>query len=66
MSKTVAIASDHAGFALKETLRSYIAELGFVVVDLGTNSTESVDYPDFGYMVADSISLGKAELGIVV
>jgi ribose 5-phosphate isomerase B len=47
--------SDHAGFVLKERLRKIAAELGHEVVDLGTHSAESVDYPDFGRAVAEAV-----------
>lgn len=66
MPKNIAIASDHAGFSMKESLLGEIESLGYNVLDLGTNSTESVDYPDFGYAVADKIASGEAEFGVVV
>ncbi|MCR9175760.1 MAG: ribose 5-phosphate isomerase B [Alphaproteobacteria bacterium] len=66
MVKTIAIASDHAGFELKSLLKSVILEDGYQILDLGTESTESVDYPDFGYAMADAISSNKAECGVLV
>ncbi len=66
MTRTVAIASDHAGFALKEALKPVLAELGLAVLDCGTNSTDSVDYPDFGEKCATAILNGEAEKGIII
>ncbi len=63
---TIAVASDHAGFDLKETLKRDLQEAGYAVLDLGTNSTASVDYPDFGKAMGEAISLGKAEKGVLV
>jgi ribose 5-phosphate isomerase B len=63
---SVAIAADHGGYPLKETLKAHLASLGYNVVDCGTNSTEAVDYPDFAYAVARLVSEGKAWRGIVV
>lgn len=64
--KTVAIGSDHAGFALKSQLKSDLEEGGYTVIDLGTNGPESVDYPDFGFAVGEAIASGKAEMGVLV
>ena len=62
----VAIGADHAGFELKEELKGLIADAGHSVIDLGTDSTESVDYPDFAAAVGRSIVGGRADRGIVV
>ena len=62
----IAIASDHGGFRLKETIRKYLAEKGEKVVDLGTSSEESVDYPVYGKACAEAVASGKAQCGIVV
>ncbi|MBI3242654.1 MAG: ribose 5-phosphate isomerase B [Chloroflexi bacterium] len=64
--QSVAIAADHGGYPLKETLKAHLASLGYNVIDCGTNSTEAVDYPDFAYAVARLVSEGKAWRGIVV
>ena len=61
-----AIASDHAGFAMKEMLKGRLAELGQDVLDLGTNGPESVDYPDFARAVAEAIAAGRAARGVLV
>jgi ribose 5-phosphate isomerase B len=62
----IAVASDHAGFDLKEILKRDLEEAGHEVLDLGTHSTASVDYPDFGKAVGDAIASGKAERGVLV
>jgi len=62
----VALASDHAGFALKRELAVWLGELGYDVSDLGTNGTESVDYPEFGNKLANAVATGAAERGIAV
>ena len=62
----IALASDHAGFALKRELAAWLGELGYEVADLGTNSTESVDYPQFGTKLANAVATGSAERGIAV
>ena len=62
----IAVAADHAGFELKEILKRDLKEAGFAVLDLGTNSTVSVDYPDFGKAMAEVIASGKAERGVLV
>ena len=62
----VAIGADHAGFELKEELKDLIAEAGHSVIDLGTDSTESVDYPDYSAAVGRAIVAGRADRGIVV
>jgi len=62
----IAIGSDHAGFALKEKLRARLAAEGHELVDFGTNSAESCDYPEFAEKVADQVADGRAERGILV
>lgn len=67
MSKpTVALAADHAGFELKNLLRDELKAGGYEVLDLGTNSADSVDYPDFGRRLAETVASGKAARGVVV
>ena len=63
---TIAVASDHAGFDLKEILKRDLQQAGYAVLDLGTNSAASVDYPDFGHALADAVAAGKAEKGVAV
>jgi ribose 5-phosphate isomerase B len=62
----IAIAADHAGFALKERLRQKLAEDGHEVVDFGTASTESCDYPDYAQQVAREVGQGRSDRGILV
>lgn len=62
----IAIGSDHAGFWLKKTLISKIRANGFDVSDLGTNSEEPVDYPDFAKKVADAVVQKTCDRGIVI
>jgi ribose 5-phosphate isomerase B len=62
----IAIASDHAGFPLKDEVIRAVLETGHEPVDLGTNSTESVDYPDFAEKLGLALISGQAERGILV
>jgi len=66
MSETIAIASDHAGFELKEALKSALSELHFTPLDLGTDGPASVDYPDFANRLADVLAEGKAQRGVLI
>ncbi len=62
----IAIASDHAGFALKQTLRDRLAAEGHEVNDFGTQSTESTDFPDYASLVAHEVADGRADRGVLV
>jgi RpiB/LacA/LacB family sugar-phosphate isomerase len=62
----VAIGADHAGFELKEQLKERLAGRGVAVIDLGTTSTDPVDYPDYAAAVGRAVTSGRAERGIVV
>lgn len=62
----IAIASDHAAVALKASLAEWLAGAGHVVVDLGTNGPESVDYPDYGFALAAALADGRADRGIAL
>lgn len=62
----VAIAADHAGFELKDFIARTLADDGHAVTDLGTHSTDPVDYPDFAAAVARAVVTGRAERGIVI
>jgi len=64
--KTVALGADHGGFKLKESLKSYVRELGYEAIDCGTGGTEAVDYPDFALAVAELVSQGRIWRGILV
>ncbi len=60
----IAIGSDHAGYRLKTVIGEHVAGLGHTVIDVGTNSPESVDYPDYGAAVGDAVVSGRAQFGI--
>ncbi len=62
----IAIGADHAGFALKEQLRVALEAKGLELVDFGTHSSESTDYPDYASAVAHSVARGEADCGILV
>lgn len=62
----IAIASDHAAFALKEALTAWLSDSGHDVVDLGPHAAARVDYPDFGYALATTVAAGDAERGIAL
>lgn len=62
----IALASDHGGFELKEKLKKYLDEKGYQTLDLGTHSTESVDYPDYGRKCAETVAAGEVDRGIVI
>lgn len=62
----IAIGCDHAGFLLKEELKAYLQALGHEVVDMGTHSLDSVDYPDYARQVAEAVAQGRVERGIVI
>ena len=65
-AKLVALGADHGGYELKETLKDFIEELGYSVIDCGTDSGESVDYPDFAFAAARLVAQGKAWRAILV
>jgi len=62
----VALSADHAGFEMKETIKGWLADDGHAVIDLGTDSNESVDYPDFAAAVGRAVVSGRADRGIIV
>jgi ribose 5-phosphate isomerase B len=62
----IAIASDHAGFPLKEEVREYVAKLGHEINDLGAYNTEPSDYPDFAVLVGKALMRGEADRGILI
>ncbi|MCK8059874.1 MULTISPECIES: ribose 5-phosphate isomerase B [unclassified Fusibacter] len=62
----IALGCDHGGFALKEEIAKHLAGRGFEVVDFGTYSTESVDYPDYSKKAADAVVSGECERGILI
>lgn len=64
--KPIAIGADHGGYHMKETLKAFLTKEGYMVIDCGTHSTESVDYPDLAYAVADKVASGQAWRGIMI
>ena len=66
MKEIIPIACDHAGYELKELVKQYIQDKGFEVMDFGTHSSESVDYPDFAHHVGKSVNDKVYQRGIVV
>lgn len=62
----IAVGSDHAGFALKNRLRDLLKGEGHDVVDFGTHSPESADYPEYARLVGNAISSGECDLGVLV
>ena len=63
---SIAIACDHGGYQLKEALKRVLEDMKEEVVDLGTDSEDSVDYPDFGMLVGEKVSRGDVEKGVLV
>ena len=66
VGETVAIVSDHAAFEMKAELAEWLRDAGHEVLDLGTTSTDSVDYPDYGYRLAQAIASGRADKGVAL
>lgn len=64
--RIVAIGADHGGFELKERLKGYLRDWGYQVLDLGTSSSDAVDYPDFAEAVGNAVARGDAWLGVVL
>ena len=64
--KRIAVAADHAGFPLKKPVIEFLMNAGYDVIDLGTNSVEPVDYPDFARAIAESIRAGVCKEGVLL
>ncbi|HCZ06770.1 MAG: ribose 5-phosphate isomerase [Thermotogota bacterium] len=64
--KKVALGSDHAGYELKEFIKHWLEKEGYYVIDHGTDSAESVDYPDFALSVGKSVAAKEADVGILI
>jgi ribose 5-phosphate isomerase B len=62
----IGLACDHGGFKLKEELKAFLKSLGIEPIDMGTFNEDSVDYPDFGVLVAEKVSRGELEKGILI
>lgn len=66
LDKTIGMASDHAGYELKEHLKSLLGDMGYAVRDFGTHSAESMDYPDVAHPLADAVEKGEVDFGIAM
>lgn len=64
--QTIVIGADHGGYPLKEEIKKELKTWGYTVVDVGTNSSEAVDYPDFAYAVASAVASGQCKRGIMI
>ena len=64
--KKVCIASDHAGFRLKEVIKNYLVQKNISIIDLGTENENSVDYPDFAKKVSIRVKSKKSDVGVLV
>ena len=64
--KTIAIGCDHAGYPYKDAIVNLLDQQGYTVLDFGTHSNDSVDYPDFVHPTANSVESGEADLGILL
>ena len=62
----IALGCDHGGYELKEAIKKYVTDKGVEVIDCGTDSTDSVDYPEYGLKVAEAVSRGEVEQGILI
>jgi ribose 5-phosphate isomerase B len=63
---SVALGADHAGWELKEALKSWLMEAGYQVLDFGTHSPDAVDYPDYAQQVGEAVAVGKVDRGVLV
>ncbi len=63
--KKIALGTDHAGYKMKEAIKAHLIKNGYEVVDLGTNSEEAVDYPDFCRPAAETVAQGVCDFGVV-
>ena len=66
MTKTIAMAADHGGYELKNILKDYLAEKGYSIINLGTDTPDSVDYPDYAKKCCEEVTSGRADFGILV
>ena len=64
--KVIGMASDHAGFEMKEALKPMLSEMGYEIRDFGAHSTESMDYPDTAHPLAEALEAGKVDFGVAM
>lgn len=63
---SVALGADHAGWELKEALKAWLMDAGYQVLDFGTHGPDAVDYPDYAIQVAEAVTVGKVERGVLI
>jgi len=66
MNKSIVIGCDHAGVELKHAIVNHLKQLGYTILDKGTNTQDSVDYPDYAHPVAEAVEQGQADMGILI
>lgn len=64
--KVIGLASDHAGYPLKEQVKEWLTSMGYEYKDFGTNSTDSCNYPEFGHALAQAVESGECPVGIAI
>ena len=62
----IGIATDHRGIEVKQELTNYLKDLGYNIVDYGTNSTDSVDYPDYAFKVGEAVANNDIDFGVLI
>lgn len=66
MNKSIAIGCDHAGVEYKQAIVAHLSQQGFTIIDKGTNTLDSVDYPDYAHPVAEAVEQGEANMGVLI
>lgn len=66
MNKSIAIGCDHAGVEYKQAIVAHLSQQGYTIIDKGTNTLDSVDYPDYAHPVAEAVEQGEANMGVLI
>jgi ribose 5-phosphate isomerase B len=66
MNKSIAIGCDHAGVEYKQAIIAHLSQQGYTIIDKGTNTLDSVDYPDYAHPVAEAVEQGQANMGVLI
>jgi ribose 5-phosphate isomerase B len=66
MNKSIAIGCDHAGVEYKQAIIAHLSQQGYTIIDKGTNTLDSVDYPDYAHPVAEAVEQGEANMGVLI
>jgi len=66
MNKSIAIGCDHAGVEYKQAIIVHLSQQGYTIIDKGTNTLDSVDYPDYAHPVAEAVEQGQANMGVLI